>query len=135
VTYADTSQVYEVFPLRWNADASNFIWWRINTSGANTGSAGFVQNEGGTVDAVNGVFNDYSPGLNVPFNLAARHGSTFINGAIDGAARTENTTPTALADLSGTDMQVPYTPYNGTLRKFRMWDTDLGDTGIEEATS
>ena len=86
------------------------------------------------------VFDEPNPsttipsGVNVPFNIASRHGSTFINGAVDGTALTENTTPTALPDLSTTDLQLGF-DFMGTIKTFRMWADDLTDTGIEEASS
>jgi hypothetical protein len=55
---------------------------------------------------VSGANTDYSPDTNVPFNLAARHGSTFINGAHEGTLLTANTTPTILPDLSATDLEL-----------------------------
>ena len=76
----------------------------------------------------------YTPDINVPFNIASRHGSTFINGAVDGTALTANTTPTALPDLSSTDMQIGST-FMGTIKLFRVWADDLTDEGIEEAST
>ena len=76
----------------------------------------------------------YSPGILQPFNIASRHGSTFINGAVDGTALTENDTPTALPDLSAIDLNLGY-DYMGTIKTFRVWAADLGDTGIAEAST
>ena len=69
----------------------------------------------------------------MPYNIASRHGSTFINGAVDGVALTANTTPVALPDLSSTDLDLGY-DYMGTINQFRVWSQDLGDTGIVDAT-
>ena len=76
----------------------------------------------------------YSSGINVPFNIASRHGSTFINGAVDGTALTANTTPIALPDLSATDLKLGY-DFMGTIGKFRVWSDDLTDTGIATASA
>ena len=76
----------------------------------------------------------FSGDLLEPYSIASRHGSTFINGAVDGIALTANTTPTALPDLSSTDLALAYN-YMGTIRTFRIWDKDLGDTGIAAATA
>jgi hypothetical protein len=66
----------------------------------------FRQRESGTTDAVQSAVSYFSPGTNVPFNIASRHTSSDINGAADGTALTANTTPTALPDLSATDFEI-----------------------------
>jgi len=76
--------------------------------------------------------DDY--GVLYSYDLAQRSGSTFINGAVEGVSGTANTTPTALPDLSSTDLSLAYT-YMGTIKTFRIWDKDLTDTGIAEATA
>jgi hypothetical protein len=52
---------------------------------------------------------------------------------VDGTALTANTTPTALPDLSSTDLQLGY-DYMGTVKLLRMWNQDLGDAGIALAS-
>ncbi len=47
----------------------------------------------------------YSPGINVPFKIASRHLDNAIQGAADGTATTENTTPPGLPDLSATQAE------------------------------
>jgi hypothetical protein len=118
----------------WRADNSNYIRAMWSTYSARTGTLYFEQEEGGTEDAVVGPDTEYSPDILVPFNVASRHGSTFLNGAIDGVALTANTTPTALPDLSSTDLNLAY-GYNGTISSFRVWDKDITDDGLEEATN
>jgi len=101
-----------------------------------TGRIGFIQESNGVVDTVVSA-SVYTPGINVPFSIASRNGSTFVNGAVDGTALTANTTPVAFPDLSTTDMSL-FTTGNFHITKFRMWgDTngDIGDTGIAEASS
>ena len=110
----------------WTLDASNGI---LMQSGASDFT--FTQEAGGVVDTVTG--GSYTSGVNVDFNLAARHGSTFVNGAVDGVALTANTTPTALPILSATNFQIGST-FNGNIGKVRVWAEDLGDTGIAEAS-
>jgi hypothetical protein len=85
-------------------------------------------------DTVGSSDTSYSPDILVPFNIASRHGSTFVNGAVDGVALTADTTPVALPDLSATDLNLGY-DFMGTIRTFRMWADDLGDTGLEQSTS
>ena len=96
---------------------------------------GFVQRESvsGLADVSTSV-GYFTPGVNVSYNAASRHGPTFINGAEGGTALTADLTPTALPDLSATNMNIA-SVYMGTIGKFRMWDEDLGDTGIAEAST
>jgi len=114
-------------PIRWFEDANNAILLETGTNNFT-----FTQEVGGTVDTVTG--GSYTSGLNVPFNMASRHGSTFINGATDGTALTANTTPTSLPDLSTTDLQLGQS-FMGTIGKFRVWNKDLTDTGIATASA
>ena len=116
--------------FRWREDGNNYInnvYWtdyRFITA----------QKDGTTYDQVASAVNLFSGDLLEPYNTASRHGSTFINGAVDGVALTEDTTPTLLTDLSDTDLELAF-GYMGTIGTFRVWDRDLGDDGIVEATN
>lgn len=133
MTYADNGVGAEVLPFNWQ-NGQNYIALRINTVSTLTGRPQFLQKDGATEDIVQGAPDAYSPDINVPFNIASRHGSTFVNGATDGTALTANTTPTALADLSATNFSLG-TTYNGTIGKLRVWSDDIDDTGIAEAST
>jgi hypothetical protein len=133
LTYADTNQGSEARPVRWLEDNNNYIIYDINTASTFTGAINFRQAVSGVADNVlSGL--EYTPGILVPFNIASRHGMTFINGAVDGVALTEDTTPTNLPDLSAADLNLAYS-YMGTVERFRVWGLDLGDTGLETATA
>ena len=135
MTYADGDNINEVQPYYWTLNGPNYIFARVSTSGTRSGQPTFLQRETTSGnDFVNGIPNAYTPDTNVPFNLASRHGSTFINGANEGTLLTVNTTPTALPPLSATDLNLGYN-FMGTIGEFRMWSDDLGDVGITEATS
>jgi len=112
---------------QWQADASNNI---LIASGASDFT--FTQEVANVVDTVTG--GSYTSGVNVGFNLASRHGSTFINGAIDGTALTANTTPTTLADLSTAPFQLASIGIMN-IGRVLAWPEDIGDTGIEEASA
>jgi hypothetical protein len=133
MTYADEALAEQALFSRWRLDGSNYITNRLDTNAGGAGGFTALQSVNGTLDFVRGTSN-YSPGVNVPFNIASRHGSTFINGAVDGVALTADPTPTALPDLSATDLDLAY-DYMGTIKLFRVWADDLADVGIEEATT
>jgi len=112
----------------WAADASNVI-----LIDAGTNDFTFTQEAGGVVDTVTG--GSYTSGINVPFSIASRHGSTFINGAVDGTALTANTTPTAFPDLSTTDLVIAPSGGPQVIQEVIMWSEDIGAAGIEEASA
>ena len=133
MTYADTDSVATVYQIRWNKDSDNSIRIYLNTSGADIGEQSFRQEESNIVNDVISAADYFSPDILVPYNIASRHGSTFLNGAADGTALTADTTPVALPDLSSTDLELGYN-YMGTINQFRVWSQDLGDAGIVDAT-
>ena len=133
MTYADNGQLYEVAHYFWNINSSNRIISALQTTGSFAGKPIFEQRANGVTNNVTGANAGYSPNINVPFNIASRHGSTFVNGSHEGTLLTANTTPTILPDLSATDL-ILGSILMGTIGKFRMWSDDLGDVGITEAT-
>jgi hypothetical protein len=132
VTYADEDSFTTGRFYRWGTGSTASISSLLNTFGANTGVIDFEQASGGVFD-YSSSSNVYTPSILTSFNIASRNGSTFVQGAVDGAALTSNTTPVALPDLSATDLTLGFT-YNGTIRTFRIWAQDIGDAGLVEAT-
>jgi hypothetical protein len=124
----------EVIPFTWRTDGSNYIFASLSTFGVFTGSMYFLQEANGVGDFLKTDDTTYSPDTLVPFSIASRHGSTFLNGAVDGVALTADTTPTSLPDLSSTDLQLGY-DFMGTIGLFRVWANDIGDAGIVEASA
>jgi hypothetical protein len=133
MTYADEGSNAQDMFVYWVKDASNYIQIYTDTRAADTGQIRFNQTAAGVADVIDSSGTAYSPGILVPYNIASRHGSTFINGAVDGTALTADLTPVALPDLSSTNLSLGY-DYMGTINQFRVWSQDLGDTGIVEAT-
>jgi hypothetical protein len=133
MTYADTGSVEMVF-WRWYINNSNRMSSDLRASGVLTGQPYFFQTASGIFDDADASIDAYSPGINVPFNIASRHGSTFINAAVDGVALTADTTPTALPDLSNTDLEIAY-DFMGTIGTFRQFAGDIGDAGLVTATN
>jgi hypothetical protein len=136
MTYADDDATGwdAVVPWQWYIDGNNQIFSAIRTHSTRTGEPFWHQENNNVVDEISGPTGTYTPGINVPFNISSRHGSTFINGAVDGVALTEDTTPTALPDLSSTNLQIAY-DYMGTIGTFRQFAGDIGDTGLVTATN
>jgi hypothetical protein len=134
LTYADLGTAAQQTFVRWHADTNNYILLDLDTDGAATGEVNAEQRASGTIDGV-AFGTNYSPGVNVAFNIASRHTSGAINVAKDGTAGTADTTPTALANLDSTNLQLGHA-FMGTIGKFRLWeDVDLGDSGIATAST
>ena len=104
------------------------------TAGTDSGRFQYPQENAGTRDFVILAPDYFTKGLNVSFNTASRHGSTFVNGAEGGTALTANTTPTVLPDLSGGSFYLAYKGIHN-IEKGSLWGSDIGDIGIEEVTS
>jgi hypothetical protein len=122
--------------VRWRFDPNNEIDLNIDTLLPSlTGQVRVRQRaNGGTYREVKSSGTAYTDGILTPFNISSRHGSTFINGAVDGVALTANTTPTALPDLSNTDLQIAH-DFMGTIGTFRQFAGDIGDAGLVTATN
>jgi hypothetical protein len=132
VTYADEGQFYNPRLYRWFAVAGTQIEATISTISTRTGDPVFRQAASGVDRFVETAA--YSPDILVPFNVSSRHGSNFLNGAVDGTALTADTTVIALPDLSQTNLLLADLRYMGTIRTFRMWGQDITDAGLVEAT-
>jgi hypothetical protein len=136
MTYADEGGYSTVVGGHWREDADNYVTsLDLSTNLSDEGRVFVTQEAAGVYDSVSEASpGSFTPGVLVPFNISSRHGSTFVNGAVDGVALTANTTPTALPDLSGTDLEIAY-DFMGTIGTFRQFAGDIGDTGLEKATS
>ena len=130
MTYADTGEDDRF--VQWGAIGGEEIRENLVYGGSQIGSVQSIQRAGGTIDPKS-IIDAYSPGILVPYNFASRHGSTFINVAVDGTSYVANTTPVALPDLSSTDFSLGY-DYMGTIKQLRVWPKDLADAGIAEAS-
>ena len=143
MTYADNSSSEEVKFTQWPGTSNPVPYIRnfLSTLGTYTGAMTFRQYDGTTpTTEIETIPGSYTPGILVPYNWASRHGSTFVNGAVDGVAldgtgwEYGDTTPTALPDLSSTDLAIAY-DFMGTIGTFRQFAGDIGDTGLVTATN
>jgi len=135
MTYADTGVSTEVRPYRWRLNSNNYILVDISTVGGRTGQPLFKQRHVTSgLDQIVGAFPGVAAGTNIVFNIASRHGSSFLNGAKEGGLLTANNTPTDLPNLSSTNLELGQ-KFMGTIAQFVMWDEDLTDSGIIEAST
>jgi hypothetical protein len=137
MTYADGDNYDEIRMVRWNnVSASDRIDLKIDTYGARIGTFfAFSNIDGNSYSENTNSVGEYSPGVNVPFNVAGVFTSTEIAGAKDGATDgARSASGQRLPDLENTDLSLGNL-FNGTIKLFRIWGTDIGDSGIEEVTS
>jgi hypothetical protein len=134
MTYADTNTSNQMRFFEWLEDGSNYLASQIRTDSNRTGAIYVAHNNGGTFDSVASDDTYYSPDVFIPYNQAVRVTSTTLNYAADGVSGTANTTLTGLVDLSDSDFKLARS-FSGTIGTFRIWDKDIADTGLVEATN
>ena len=133
ITYADEDVTNTATLWNWSADSDNRLFLRMRTDGTKTGQLQAFHEEGGTAKTASTGVTYFSPDVLVPYNSAMRSGSTFVNLAEGGVSLT-TVAPTGLPDLSAEGLEMGH-DYMGTIGTFRVWDKDLGDDGIVEATN
>lgn len=134
INFADEGLAAQQTFLRWQLDTNNLISVDLDTDSTATGEINFNQASGGVFDTVVTSGTALAPSIATAFNIASRHGSTFINGALNGTALTADTTPVALANLSASNLSLGF-DYMGTIKTLRLWGQDVGNAGISEASS
>jgi hypothetical protein len=134
VTYADNDNFDTVVFTRWQLDSNNLLRTRLDTNSTRTGRFSAILTSGGVFQGSSSSDTAYTPEVLVPYNVAGRFGSTFVQGAIQGTELAANTAVVALPNLSATDLTLG-SAYNGTIRTFRMWGQDITDAGLVEATT
>jgi hypothetical protein len=135
MTYADEDALGVITFWDWKLSNSDNLSTNFDTRGSDTGQPYITMKTNNNGNIIVGPSQAYAPDIFVPFNISARYGSTFINGGVDGSLMNTAINHTdGLPDLSSTDLNLAY-DYMGTISEFRVWDKDLGDDGIVEATN
>ncbi|WP_371398926.1 hypothetical protein [Marinovum algicola] len=136
MTYADTGAGPssggaggEACLYLWKNGSTDWIDAVLSGTTTRTGEMNFRQREGASgLTGVNTGPSYYSPGVNVPFSVAARHGPTYVNGAADGVALS-GAAPTALANLAAIDFSLGQN-FMGIFKSFAMNAGSPADAGI-----
>jgi hypothetical protein len=137
ITFANTwtsgtKQVARFF--RWQIDNDNKLVLKADSTDASGERLTSTHEVNNVADFA--TFNDFVyEGVLQSVNVALRVGSTFFQVAANGQTGAENATLTSLVDLSATDLDLVDDDYMGTISTFRVWDKDLGDDGLVEATN
>jgi len=133
ISYVDTDSPSEARFTSW-LGVGGFMVNKLNTSGAAVGSVQFRDNDGTTTTQLEDT-DVLSPGINIPFSLAARHGSGVdsFNAAVNGSALTA-ASPAAIADLTAENYEIGSAGYMN-INRILIFPSDIADAGIVEATT
>jgi hypothetical protein len=135
VSYKDNGTFTDDLPFYWQESGANSIDFRLDGNSTNVGKPIFVHRIDSDQDLSFGedqYLEDAQPLQ--PYNAAARITSTRIQAAFDGISYAEATISNGLVDLSSTDLRIAFN-YMGTISEFRIWDRDITDDGLVEATN
>ena len=134
MTYADIDAYSTVEFWQWRASSTNILKATVTTNSSYEGRIILLHEADNAYQQVDSASSDvFSPDVLVPYNIASRHLSNEANLALDGVDYTPNTSIVALPDLSSNDLDLAET-YMGTISEFRVWDRDITDAGLVEAT-
>jgi len=137
MTYADDGGSETLF--NWGSTNADRLTANVLTAGGASGRLSFIQNTDGAANAdATEVGNSLSPGINQAFNIATRSTTSACNLAISGTAITAGS-PGGIPDLSAENFLLGNNISNLQsllfIEQLLIWDNDLGDTGIEEASA
>ena len=122
---------------QWKQTNNIRIDTKVRWNGAYQGNVQILAYNGSSpYSAFEGVgSHSVSDGVLSPYSIAWRHTSSTLQAASSGSAISNTGTPNnGVPDLSAADITIG-TDFMGTIRQFRQWNEDIGETGIEEATS
>lgn len=136
VTYPDQSNLSMQIDGTMTGTPSTFTRWGGASTAyllqsASSSVYSFAQ-YGGELQTVTG--GSFTSGINVPFNVASRHGANYINGAVNGTALTASSSTLPFPVLNASPIQLGPT-FMGNIGDFRQWNTDVGNAGIVAASA
>jgi hypothetical protein len=135
VSYGDNDATATVRFVQWLQDNDNYLDMRLNADGAKTGRLANYHNNAADFDNHTHE-NQFTPGANVAFAIATRFTDNEILTARDGArtAGPANIPANGLVDVSGADFKVAQV-FSGTISEVVVWAEDIGEAGIEGAST
>ncbi|EAQ45323.1 hypothetical protein MED193_01175 [Roseobacter sp. MED193] len=133
MSYADVGLNPQVRMLLWQADSIDRIRLQLNTVDARTGQfIAFTQKDGVANSALSAP-DAYSPGVEVPFSVAAVLTATDIEGFYNGVS-TGKVAHGGLPSLMAAPMEF-FSPGTGTITEFCLWPEALTSSTLLEATA
>ena len=133
MSYADEGLNPQVRMMLWQADSSNRIRLQLNTVDARTGQFIAFTQEDGVANSALSASDAYSPGVEVPFSVAAVLTATEIEGFYNGVS-TGKVAHGGLPNLLAAPMEF-FSPGTGTITEFCLWPEALTSSTLLEATA
>jgi len=137
INWQDNDVVPEFIFWRWIIDGQNVLDAYVDSSFFDPPAVFFRQEY---LDNRADAFATFNPGFQVPYSVGATYSQSIFRAALNGSLAGTDT-PGGIPDLSGTDLRFSggFTNFDGagigTISLIRMWDQDVGETGIVEAVS
>ncbi|OIQ42802.1 MAG: hypothetical protein BM560_01060 [Roseobacter sp. MedPE-SWde] len=132
-SYADEGLNPQVRMMLWQADSSNRIRLQLNTVDARTGQFIAFTQEGGVANSALSASDAYSPGVEVPFSVAAVLTATEIEGFYNGVS-TGSQAHGGLPNLMAAPIEL-FPNGTGTIEQFAIYVGNPGSAALLEATS
>lgn len=133
VNYTDQDGYNTITFWRWYQDTSNNINMSVTTNDTYEGRYIAIQEHNNVYNQVSSNIDVMEPGINVPFSTACRYTLNEQRMAEQGILYPPNTNLTHLPDMSAQSFDLARV-YNGTIKNFRIWAEDIGNTGLVDAT-
>lgn len=133
VNFTDQDSYNTITFWRWYQNTSNNLNMSITTNGTYEGRYIAIQEHNNVYNQVSTNIDVMEPGINVPFSTACRYTTNEQRMAEQGILYPANTSLTHLPDLSALNFDLARA-YNGTIKNFRIWAENIGDTGLVDAT-
>ena len=133
VNYGDIDAYNTVEFYRWYKDSTNFLSMSLTTNSSFEGRYIGIHEAKDDYQQVTPSVDTVEPGVNRPYTVACRYTQNEMRMAEQGLVYTANTALTHLADLSNSNFELGRI-YSGTIKNFRIWAEDIGDTGLVDAT-
>lgn len=133
VNYGDKDAYNTVEFYRWYKDATNFLTMSLTTNSSFEGRYIGIHEAKNDYQQVTPSVDTVEPGVNRPYTVACRYSLNDLRMAEQGIVYNSNTAVTHLADLSNSNFELARI-YSGTIKNFRIWAEDIGETGLVDAT-
>ena len=130
MSYADEGLNPQVRMMLWQADSSNRIRLQLNTVDARTGQFIAFTQKDGVANSALFASDAYSPGVDVPFSVAAVLTATEIEGFYNGVS-TGKVTHSGLPNLLAAPMEL-FTTGIGTIEYFAAYVGNPGAAALQE---
>lgn len=130
LTYADNDAAEEQVLFSREVDANNLMKVTLDTSGTKTGTITLTVINGGVTETISSTAS-LAPGTEVSVRAAFGVTATELALSLGGSAETRVASP-GVPDLSAADVDLPLV---GALSLLAGYTSDIGDAGLEEASS